>query len=98
MFKRFCPVLICATFIFALFSKSSPVLASIPSSTNYYHSGHLGSNIAITDATSTVEWDRVYLLYGQEFNDPNFDHIPNTHQDTEIWRQDLKYKFFYFYS
>ncbi len=48
----------------------------------FYHSDHLGSNIAITDATSTVEWDRVYLPYGGEFNDPNFDHLPNTHQYT----------------
>src|SRR3989337_1636569 len=48
----------------------------------FYHSDHLGSNIAITDATSTVEWDRVYLPYGQGFNDPNFDFLPNTHQYT----------------
>src|SRR3990170_564497 len=48
----------------------------------FYHSDHLGSNIAITDATSTVEWDRVYLPYGQGFNDPNVDFLQNTHEYT----------------
>ncbi|MGH7802113.1 MAG: RHS repeat domain-containing protein, partial [Thermodesulfobacteriota bacterium] len=48
----------------------------------FYHSDHLGSNIAITDATSTVEWDRVYLPYGEGFNDPNVDFLQNTHEYT----------------
>ncbi|MGH7802413.1 MAG: RHS repeat-associated core domain-containing protein, partial [Thermodesulfobacteriota bacterium] len=37
---------------------------------------------AITDATSTVEWDRVYLPYGEGFNDPNSDFLSNTHEYT----------------
>jgi len=53
-----------------------------PESKTFYHSDHLGSNIAITDATSTVEWDRVYLPYGEGFNDPNVDFLQNTHEYT----------------
>ena len=56
--------------------------SGVKESKTFYHSDHLGSNIAITDATSTVEWDRVYLPYGGDFNDPNFDFLPNTHQYT----------------
>src|SRR3990172_1662708 len=56
--------------------------SGVKESKTFYHSDHLGSNIAITDATSTVEWDRVYLPYGEGFNDPNVDYLQNTHEYT----------------
>jgi RHS repeat-associated protein len=36
-----------------------------PESKTFYHTDHLGSNIAMTDATSTVVWDQGYLPFGE---------------------------------
>ena len=50
-------------------------------SKTFYHTDHLGSNIAITDETSTVVWDQSYLPFGDFYSGTGS--ISNTHQYTE---------------
>ncbi len=50
-------------------------------SKTFYHTDHLGSNIAITDETSTVVWDQSYLPFGDFYSGTGS--IDNTHQYTE---------------
>jgi RHS repeat-associated protein len=50
-------------------------------SKTFYHTDHLGSNIAITDETSTVVWNQSYLPFGDFYSGTGS--IDNTHQYTE---------------
>lgn len=49
-----------------------------PARTSFYSTDHLGSIIAVTDETTTVVWDRLYLPFGEEYREYNADLLDNT--------------------
>lgn len=51
-----------------------------PESRTFYHTDHLGSSLAITDAFTTVVWNQTYLPFGESGNGTGT--LANSHQYT----------------
>jgi RHS repeat-associated protein len=51
-----------------------------PESRTFYHSDHLGSSLAITDAFTTVVWNQSYLPFGESYSGTGT--LANSHQYT----------------
>lgn len=51
-----------------------------PESKTFYHSDHLGSSLAVTDATTTVVWNQGYLPFGESYSGTGT--LANSHQYT----------------